>query len=153
MQVDARIDARRSVLPCLDAGDGAVGIEIAVLRVLREIDAAAVESRSDGELVVSAAPGDLPRCAVFILHFLRIEGDGVAGGIGVGSLENLRDARPFGERRVGGVRAAGWKSGVAGGGECSLIGRGYPIDISRERIRVGVAVDAFGSNIAIPGVA
>ena len=61
MQVDLRVDGIAvrihggSVLPCRDAGESVVGIDISVIRGLGVVDAAAVDARSGGELVASDA--------------------------------------------------------------------------------------------------
>ena len=49
----------RAVIERGNAGDGAVGVQIAVLRVLREVDAAAVERRTRRELIATAPFRDL----------------------------------------------------------------------------------------------
>jgi len=132
MQVYARVDGviRRSVLPCRNIGNGPVGIQIAVSRVLRVVYAAAIQSPSGRQLVAPGTlsskprgrqPGQLPRQSVIVLYFFRVNGDRIAPLIRVVLFKGIGNTAPLRKRRIRRRRAARREAGITCGSQDRLL--------------------------------
>ncbi len=76
-----------SILPCRNAGEGVVGVDIGEPRVLRVIHDAPIQSHSDGELVASDAGFGIPYYlagdSVLLLYLFRVDVDAITGRVRV----------------------------------------------------------------------